>query len=151
MDYALWLLSRRDMSEFEILKKLHLKAAKADAFSEEEKEDAQKIIIVRLKELGLINDEKFARMFLRSKMMLSPLGKFAAISKLARKGITKNIAEKAWEGSAFDDDVTLERACQSFIRKKGAIDSDKQKQRLIRFLASRGFKAGMIYEKVARF
>ena len=40
MDYALWLLSRRDMSEFEILKKLHLKAAKADAFSEEEKEDA---------------------------------------------------------------------------------------------------------------
>lgn len=151
MDYSLWLLSKRDMSEFEILKKLHLKAMKADEFSEEEKSNAQQVVIARLKELGLINDEKFARMFLKSKMALLPIGKFAAISKLVRKGISRNIAEEAWEESAFDENFAIEKACRSFMRKKGEVDSVKQKRRLARFLAARGFKAEMIYEKISRF
>jgi|GEM_PF-3397099 len=150
-NYALWLLSKRDMTEFEIAKKLNLKASKADNFSDEEKSIAQKEVVFYLKEARLIDDEKFSRLFLKSKMAISPIGKFAAISKLAHKGIPKNIAEKAWEELSFDEQDTIERACADFIRKKGGINSDKQKQRLVRYLASRGFKAGAIYEKISRF
>lgn len=152
MDYALRALGRRMMTEFEIHKKLVVKLRKiTDNADDNVGEDVVKRVMNRLVELELVNDDQYVRDFIRTKLILNPSGKRGLQSKLRLKGIDYDFFEKIWDELQTDEQDVLERACNSFVRKKGSIDSRKQKERLMRYLASRGFEPHAIYKQLSKY
>ena len=86
LSYTLWLLGRRDYSEKELRDRLARKdTAPADIDR----------VVGRLAELDLIDDEKVARLVVRSKRRKK--GIFALRQALRRKGIEGEAARKALE------------------------------------------------------
>lgn len=141
--YSLNALGRRALTESEMREKL-LKRAKKLKGGEEEIPK----VLSRLDELELIDDEQYVRNFIRTHCSLNPSGKIAIYRKLRFKGIDKDMFDDVWEEVLPDEGKLLDEACENFVRKKGAIDSQKQKERLMRYLAARGFRGDMIYKKL---
>ena len=81
---ALWLISYRDHSKKELVQKI---AKTAD------KESAE-IAVDRMEELGLVNDEKYARRYLDQLINIKHLSKNAAKYKLLEKGIDRNLIDE---------------------------------------------------------
>ena len=81
---ALWLISYRDHSKKELVQKI---AKTAD------KESAE-IAVDRMEELGLVNDEKYARRYLDQLINIKHLSKNAAKYKLLEKGINRNLIDE---------------------------------------------------------
>ena len=81
---ALWLISYRDHSKKELVQKI-AKAA--------DKESAE-IAVDRMEELGLVNDEKYARRYLDQLINIKHLSKNAAKYKLLEKGIDRNLIDE---------------------------------------------------------
>ena len=81
---ALWLISYRDHSKKELVQKI---AKTAD------KESAE-IAVDRMGELGLVNDEKYARRYLDQLINIKHLSKNAAKYKLLEKGIDRNLIDE---------------------------------------------------------
>jgi len=150
MNYAFRALERRDMTSAEMRGKLMDRSRKILKVKELEDDDYSLIddVVRRLEELDMIDDAQFIEHFINTKTLLNPQGKFGLRTKLRRKGIEPEFFEQMWEMLGVDERVALDRACENFIRKKGAIDSQKQKMRLMRYLASRGFNGGGIYMKI---
>jgi regulatory protein len=131
---ALRFLSRRQRTEKEIRDKLRSKE-----FADEE------IIktIENLRELGFLNDEAFARSYIRHQLTLRPKGKLVLKQKLLLLGINKETVDAALT-EAFQEtsqeDAALE-AAEKFIKKssKSRDDPHKTKQKLAAFLTRRGF------------
>ncbi len=144
MDYALRALGRRSLTESEMQKKLLVRLEKLES----KDKNLVTTVMGRLSDLKLINDEQYVRDFIRTSFILRPIGLYGAINKLRRKGVSRELVEKVWEEGSIDEDAAFERAFETFERKKGQVDSPKQKERAIRFLASRGFDGGKIYDKI---
>lgn len=142
LQYAFRLLARRDHGEAEIRKKLQYKAKQVY-----EKVDEKMIIQVmaRLKEFGYLDDEKYTRHFLESKLSVSPQGKFALYSKLRQKGIPRQIFDKWWEAGKFDEQVLAKRLLEQKHRMFARLPEEKRKQKIMTLLASRGFSPDIIY------
>ena len=81
---ALWLISYRDHSKKELVQKI---AKTAD------KESAE-IAVDRMEELGLVNDEKYARRYFDQLINIKHLSKNAAKYKLLEKGIDRNLIDE---------------------------------------------------------
>lgn len=138
------LLGIRPRSEKELIKKL------------KEKGFAEKIIqktLKKLKELGYLNDEKFAGSWLESRK-LSFKGKYAIQKELKQKGVAEEIIKKTISRYRTKDEfkIALELAKK---KMRTLLSKSKtnlfpsaflQKQKLLRFLANRGFS----WETIAR-
>jgi len=149
MDYALRALGRRMMTEFEVTKKLRVRCKKLT--EEHIDEEVVRRVINRLIELRLIDDNQYVSNYIRTKTLLNPSGKRGLQAKLRPKGINHELVSQVWDELEIDKQEVLNRACNTFIRKKGAVDSQKQKQRLVRYLASRGFESSMIYKQLSKY
>ncbi|MBU1019520.1 MAG: regulatory protein RecX [Patescibacteria group bacterium] len=143
LNYSLHALGARALTEHEIFDKLKKKAEKLDCG-----EDYIPNVIKRLKELALIDDEIYVRNFIKTHSALNPSGKIAIFRKLRLKGIDKDLFDSIWEDVSPDEDELLETAYSAFVRKKGEVNSQKQKERLVRYLAGRGFRGDAIYSKI---
>ncbi len=137
------------MTEFEVAKKLRARCKKLTG--DKVDEDVIKQVLTRLAELKLINDEQYVRDYIRTKTLLNPSGKRGLQAKLRLKGIDHESVSQAWDELVIDEQEVLGRACKAFIRRKGKIDSQKQKERLMRYLASRGFEAPSIYKQLSKY
>lgn len=133
---ALRLLSYRPRTEREIRDKLR----------EKEYPDTDIAATIEdLKRSGLVNDEEFARMFLRDALSLRPKGKFALKRKMLLLGLEKSIVEQVLH-EAFSqvnqEDVAFE-AARRFLRKgrglKQAEDPAATRNRLANYLARQGY------------
>ncbi len=89
---ALWLLSSRDHSKRE----LEAKIRKSSDI------DSAKKAVERMEELGLVDDEKFARRYAEQLINVKHLSKKGAKYKLIEKGIDKDLAEQILEELAPD-------------------------------------------------
>lgn len=121
------------------------------ARSEKELEDklrekgfAPKIVkqtIARLKELGYINDEEFTRLFIETRKIGRPKGRFVIQRDLKQKGISEDIIKKSLE--KFYSEKEEFEAALGLAKKKfqtyGRIPREKRYQKLANFLANRGF------------
>ena len=81
---ALWLISYRDHSKKELVQKIAISADKESA----------EIAVDRMEELGLVNDEKYARRYLDQLINIKHLSKNAAKYKLLEKGIDRNLIDE---------------------------------------------------------
>lgn len=156
------ILSRRDHSEFELRTKLRRKR-----FSPSQIDDA----VAKLKKLNLINDEKFADNYAANILLFKPVGPRWIKHKLKQKGIAPSVISQTIE-STFSPGREEELAAQAAatwwklhpLDKGGTRGFDvppsfqggarggiylRNKQRLTRHLASRGFSFAAI-ESVIR-
>ena len=126
-DKAMWLISYRDYSKKEITEKV----------AKESSLDAAQKAVERLCELGLINDEKYAKRYAHDLIFIKRLSKSGAVRKLKEKGIDKDLAEMTVD--EFDIDYC--ESIKAIVDKKYAkhLSDEKGKRRCVNGLLRLGY------------
>ena len=123
---ALWLISYRSHSKKELFDKLKRSFDEASA---------QKAVD-RMEELGLINDEEFAKLYARKLVNGKKMSVKAAEFELYRKGIDKITAEQVLGELEYDPQTQI----IEFITKKYKnINDEKIKRRAVAALQRKGY------------
>lgn len=140
-DACLRLLAVRARSRAELAQRL---AAKG--YTLEVSEQA----LVRLAEVGLIDDAAFAQQWVQSRHTYSGKGRQALAEELRRKGVSQDDAAPALAAVTTDDEH--ERATELVRRKlrtmPANLDRDKSIRRLVGMLARRGYNSATAYTVV---
>ena len=136
--FAINLLSRREYSLHELFQKLEPRSQSPDQVSQ---------ILNKLVEAGYQSDQRFAESFLRSRISRG-LGSMRIERELKDKGIDRYLIEQVFSAE-FD---WCEQAYESGWKKSQSLDLTdfKQKQKLYRYLAYRGFSMEQIQYALAR-
>lgn len=98
-------------------------------------------VLARMGEIGLLDDSKFADAFVASKISSRPVGKRMLEHGLREKGVGKEIAHEA-VSRISDEETQLHlalRAAETKMRSLRRFAPDKRREKLIAFLARRGF------------
>lgn len=104
--------------------------------------------IARLKELGYVDDKAYARSWAESRQSSRPRSARLIASELRLKGIAPDIANEAT--SAISDDDAAYEAASGRLRSLRGLPYKKFRERLGRFLTSRGFDYGVARETIER-
>ena len=111
-DKAVSLLAMREHTKNELKDKLEKKGYREDDISD---------AISRLDREGYISEERFAEVFIRSRLKKSPEGKSVLLYRLAEKGCQRDIAanaiDEAWEDKLWLD--PLKKELETLERRKG--------------------------------
>ncbi|MGH2576075.1 MAG: RecX family transcriptional regulator [Ignavibacteria bacterium] len=132
-------LSYRLRSFSEIKKKL---------ISKKVSESTIEKVIKHLSDLGLLNDEEFARQLIQSKINKKPVGKKVLKQKLFEKGIDKQVSDKVLE-KIYSESSEKEFALQNFKKyfpKIKSEDKRTQRKKTYEYLMRRGFDYDVINE-----
>ena len=133
-NYALNLLAARPYASRALHRKLiQKKYSAADADD----------VIRRLLDNGLLNDERFAEQYARSKMLSTGASKRRLTQDLYRKGIKGDIATSAIANVIDQDEIDPAAVIESVASKKlaqlGNLEPVVLRRRLFAFLARRGY------------
>ncbi len=134
---ALNFLSYRPRSEDEVVNNL-----KKHGFSEE----VVSKVIDRLDRLGLVDDRAFAKTWVENRSEFRPRGRRALRTELRQKGIADELIDLVLE--PVDEVALAYRAAIKQSRKYRRLDWDNYRQKMIAFLARRGFNYGTAAEVV---
>jgi regulatory protein len=108
--------------------------------------------IARCVELGYLNDESYARSFVRERIRLKPRGKPRLVTELLARGIDRELAEAAVRDTLADEGVTevelLRAVAIRRARSLRNLDPPAARRRLAAYLRRRGFPAGEIRDVV---
>lgn len=109
-------------------------------------EDDSLAVINLLKEEKYIDDERFARAYVKDKFRFNQWGKQKLAYMLNSKKISKDIQEAAFE--EIEDDSYSDKLLKLLIDKEKSIkakDKFDKRNKLMRFAMGRGFESGKIY------
>ena len=134
LNYALRALAKRSLTSMEVREKLR----KRPGFTFEIAET----VLSRLKELSLINDENYIKIYIDNSLRLKPQGLFRIANKLKLKGIPHEDTKKIWESFAPSQYELAQNALNKI--------PNKRPDQKARFLASRGFSPDIIYKLLAQ-
>ncbi|TYC13481.1 recombinase RecX [Bizionia gelidisalsuginis] len=111
--------------------------------------EASDVIIVHLLEHNFLNEERFAKTFVRGKFNIKKWGKHRLTRELKRKDISKyNVNQALME---IENDEYIE--VFNYLAEKKALllkekDIYKKKKKLIDYLLYRGWESYLVYDKV---
>lgn len=108
-------------------------------------------IAERLDELGYLDDERFAKQWAASRQRSKGFGPRRLEMELIRKGIEASLARKAVQEACSEDEMADQlRAQVAKARHKYRHEGNDQKrsQKMIGFLARRGFEMGAIRDAI---
>ncbi len=128
LESALRLLSYRQRSERELRDRLIRKGFGQAAVEE---------TLGRLRSLGYLDDGAFARFWVETHQTARPRSQRLLASELRRRGVAQHIADEATAGIS-DDDAAYQAASKR-LRALRDQDYPRFRERLGRFLSSRGF------------
>ena len=139
MKSALRLLAYTPRSEHELRDRLGKRGITVEACE---------ATIGRLREVGLLNDEEYARSFVESRNRTSPRGRRLVAAELRSKGVDAKLADE----SAFtlSDADAAYRAGARRARSLLKLDHQKFRRRLGNFLMQRGFDFETSSQTVSR-
>jgi regulatory protein len=141
---ALDLLSARPYTVRQLRRKLIQKEVPAD------EADA---VIERLIGAGLLDDERYALAYARSKLVGQGSSARRISQDLARKGVSTELSKQAIEQVVIDEEIDTRAVIERVARKKLASMGDLEpvvlRRRLFAFLARRGYEMDEIREVVA--
>jgi len=141
---ALDLLSARPYTVRQMRRKLIQKEVRAD------EADA---VIERLLGAGLLDDERYALAYARSKLVGQGSSARRISQDLTRKGVSAEVSKQAIEQVVVDEEVDTHAVIERVARKKLASMGDLEpvvlRRRLFAFLARRGYELDEIREVVA--
>ena len=134
---ALRLLARRELSEAQVRQRLLGRGLDAGEIE---------TAIARLKSERAIDDERTAEAIARTDTTVKRRGRQRVTRQIERAGIASRTASRA-AAEAFenlDEEALLEAALAKRLKGRATIDSDKDLQRLYRYLSGQGFDAERI-------
>ena len=150
---ALWYLSRRPYTRFELESKLRARGAEPRCVEE---------ALASLAERGLLDEEKLAEAYIHYRSAISLRGPFCVRRELLARGLDRELTESAL--SRWYDGEVERRAVKLFLEKEarraGAalpeaseedFSGEKEWEKLRRKLVSRGFSMSMIDACLAEF
>jgi regulatory protein len=135
---AVRILTKRAKSSGELRRKLREYKYESDAIEWS---------IGRLTELGVLNDEEYARMVVRSQLSRRPAGRRLLSGKLREKGIEQSIADRVLEEMLEDRDSLADarKLAQQAARSiSDRHDREVRVRRITGRLARRGFDFDVI-------
>ncbi len=105
----------------------------------------------RLAEVGLVDDEAFARAFVASRQRTSPRGRRALEADLFKKGIAREIADRVLGDVAEEEDPVeaARRAVASKLRSLSGRPAAEIRRKAEQFLLRRGFNYGTVREALS--
>lgn len=130
---AYFLLRSRPRSEFEIRQRLKLKGYGAEIIDG---------VVGDLKKTGNIDDEKFARLWIESRMYANPMGDVVLKHELKLKGVADSVIDAALENKnkTYDEfEIAFSMAAERYKRFQ-KLDKRKAMKRVYDFMLRRGFK-----------
>lgn len=135
-EYVYRLLTLRPRTEKEIILKM-----KRRGFSEDDITG----VINLLKDYGYINDTDFARMWVKNRCQLKPMGKRRLYEELYRKGVSKENIETSL--SRLTPDIEYGMARNIIDRKLAKCSQEPRK--LYSFLLRRGFSHEIVHKIIS--
>ena len=139
MDTAVRMLSYGPRSVHELRDRLKRKSFEPEIIT---------ATVGRLKELGYVDDEAFARSWTETRQSSRPRSARLLASELRLKGIAPQVANEAT--SAISDDEAAYEAASGKLRSLRGLQYKTFRERLGRFLTSRGFDYGVAQETIER-
>ncbi|WP_407920877.1 regulatory protein RecX [Actinomadura logoneensis] len=106
-------------------------------------------VLGRFTDVGLIDDEAFAQMWVRSRHAGRGLGRRALAAELRQRGVDREIVNEAVE--TLDSEQEERRARELVMRKLSStrgVERTKRVRRLVGMLARKGYPPGMAYRVV---
>lgn len=135
MDRALNMLAFRARSIRELRRGLIKKG---------EAEDLVDSAVERLAAAGLLNDEEYARGYVRAKVAGPGFSRRRLRGELYRRGVAREVADAAisevFESEETDEAAIIERVALKKVRSLSKLDADTRRRRLYAFLARRGYE-----------
>jgi regulatory protein len=106
-------------------------------------------LLDRFTEVGLIDDEAFARAWIASRQPGKGLARRALAQELRRKGIDDEIAREALDEIDPDDELEVARVLvRRKLRSVSGLDELRATRRLVGMLARKGHSPGVAYRVV---
>lgn len=136
---ALSFLSYRPRSRAEIEGYLRRKEASAAVVQ---------IVVARLTEAGLLDDQAFAQYWVQNREQFRPRGSRSLRFELRIKGVPDSLAEQAVE--TIDEAESAYRAAQARAQRMRGLEREVFRSRLGGFLQRRGFTYEIVKETVDR-
>lgn len=103
-------------------------------------------VLDRMEQVGLVDDEEYAAMLVRSQVATRGLARRGLAHELRKKGIDAELAEQALEQVAPDDERDTARALvDKKLRTMSGLEKDVKTRRLAGMLARKGYPAGLAY------
>jgi len=135
---ALNYLSYRPRSEAELQSYL-LKSDFAEATVDE--------VLNRLREVGLVDDDAFARYWVDNRARFRPRGKRMLVQELRQKGIASSVIETAL--TEYDEVAAAQHVAEEQARRLAHLSPDLFRRRLWDRMMRRGFSPDIIHEVLA--
>jgi len=108
--------------------------------------DVAAAVLDRMTEVGLVNDEAYAQMLVRSRQAGRGLAKRALARELRTKGIEDHLAQEALASVSDEDDRDRARALvDKKLRAMHGLGVEVQTRRLASMLARKGYSSSMSY------
>jgi regulatory protein len=124
-------------SRAELLKKLTQRGCEADVAA---------TVLDRMTQVGLVDDEAYAQMLVRSQQAGRGLARRALARELRTKGIEEHVAEEALDSISDEDERDRARALvDKRLRAMHGLGIQVQTRRLAGMLARKGYSSGVTY------
>jgi regulatory protein len=133
-NYAYLLLSYKARTSAELRERLVRKGFSPDVVSS---------TLERLGELGLVNDEQFARQFTEDRVVVGHKGTWRVRAELRKRGVAREQIEQAI-AAAPDETAAAREVVLKFRARNKRLEPDVLRRRLYGFLARRGFSVDTI-------
>jgi len=130
----------QDRSHYEVLKKLREMNMIPMAID---------VIVLHLMQHNFLNEERFAKSYVRGKFNIKKYGRIKITQGLKQKNISTNLIKIALK--EIEEEAYLETLAQLAEKKMGLLKEPnkyKKKQKLIRFLMQKGYESHLIYDLV---
>ncbi|MEV6827978.1 regulatory protein RecX [Amycolatopsis sp. NPDC051102] len=109
-------------------------------------EETSETLLGKLDRAGLVNDEEFAQLWVKSRHANQGLSRTALVAELRRKGVDGDVAAQA---AGEVDRESEEQMARELVRKRlgslGNVDEQTALRRLLGFLARKGYPQGLAY------
>lgn len=136
---ALWLLSGRDYSKKQLM----------DKIKKDSSQDAAEEVCERMEELGLVNDENYARRLAHDLIYLKKLSVKGARYKLIEKGIDRDLCDEILDEFEVDE---VEQIVEIIERKYAdKLDDEKGRRRAVAALQRLGYGWSDIKSALSEF
>ena len=143
-EYAVGALARRMRTERDLRRLMKMRAEEGEAGAR-----AMDAVVVRLKELGYLSDERFAEGYTRVRKESEKLGRRRVQQDLLMKGVEKELVDSTLATAYEDvDEVALARQYIARKRMKQPSGENAQKEtvRAMNRLLRAGFSSRAIYK-----
>lgn len=105
--------------------------------------DVVQATLARLAELGLVNDEQFARQFTEDRVNVGHKGTWRVRAELRKRGVAREQIDQAI-AAAPDETAAAREVVLKFRARNKRLEPDVLRRRLYGFLARRGFSVDTI-------